>query len=525
MDLCLSAGNLAWWEMDVKSGKVAFNENKVKMLGFSMKDFKNANYESFTDILHPDDYDRVMKAMQDHLENKENLYEVEYRIKTKKGDYKWFHDRGSIVKRDEKDKPLIVKGVVFDITNAKKAENRLKEINGHLEEIVSERTEKINQTNKKLKEEIFEKRKAEEYLKRSREYMKNIIDSASEIIISFDMNHRVTMWNKTAEKVTGYKSIEILNRSVGKLDVFSNPKNVEEHIVKVCEKTRVPRKDIILKTKDNEKKIIRISGTEIKGGINECLGALFIGRNITHEKELHGRLVEGSSYLIMDQSKISSIEMFKDLILSGYNGLFITRGSPIIIQSNFPKTKNLELVLLSTGKIKGFKTVSKIDELIDKVKEFNDKYKKSIILLDGIHYIITKFSFERFIELLYSINDTIASHRSMFFMRVDPQTIRETQLGIIKNELLVLPNQKIEDLIIDDEEYSILRYIDDQNNKNSKVSHKKITREFKISYPTASKRLEILENKKLITVKKEGKLKNIYITGKGKTFLNVRKTV
>jgi len=503
--------------MDCNSGKVIFNKNKAEMLGYKMQDFKNSNYESFTKLLHPDDHDHVMQAMRDHLEGKKKLYDVEYRIKTKKGEYKWFHDKGSVVKRDKNNKPLLVKGIVYDITDVKNAEIKLKEINNNLEKIVEERTKKIHQEN-------LEKRKAEEYLKQSKEYMKNIIDSASEIIISFDMNNRVTSWNKTAENITGYKSIEVLNRSIRKLDVFYDPENVENSISSVCKKSNIPRTDIVLKTKENEKKIIRISGTDIKGGAKECLGALFIGRNITHEKELHGKLVEGSSYLILDEKNNSTIEMFKDLILSGYNGLFITRGSPLVVKSEFPKTKNLKLVLLSTTKIKGFTTISEIDELVNKIKEYNDKQENAIIVLDAIHYLITKFSFEEFIAALYKINDIIASKKSMFFMRVDPQTISENQLGIIKNELMMLPNQKIEGLIINDDVYQILKFINEQNMINSNVSHKKITKEFNISYPTASKRLETLENDKLIFVKKEGKHKNIYITEKGKNLLNIRKT-
>ena len=56
MDLCLSAGNLAWWEMDCKTGKVIFNENKVKMLGYSPKEFTDVDYTAFTDLVHPYDY-------------------------------------------------------------------------------------------------------------------------------------------------------------------------------------------------------------------------------------------------------------------------------------------------------------------------------------------------------------------------------------------------------------------------------------------------------------------------------------
>jgi diguanylate cyclase (GGDEF)-like protein len=59
-----------------------------------------------------------MQAMRDHLSGKKATYEVEYRIKTKAGDYKWYYDRGSIVKRDDNGKPLLVVGIVFDITES-----------------------------------------------------------------------------------------------------------------------------------------------------------------------------------------------------------------------------------------------------------------------------------------------------------------------------------------------------------------------------------------------------------------------
>ncbi|MBN2599137.1 MAG: PAS domain-containing protein, partial [Candidatus Thermoplasmatota archaeon] len=82
LNMCLSAGNIAWWEMDCKTGKVIFNENKVKVLGYDMQAFRNADYTMFTNLLHPDDFEPTMQAMRDLLDGKTKLYEVEYRIKT-----------------------------------------------------------------------------------------------------------------------------------------------------------------------------------------------------------------------------------------------------------------------------------------------------------------------------------------------------------------------------------------------------------------------------------------------------------
>ena len=60
-----------------------------------------------------------MGAMIDHLYGNANVYEVEYRIKTKYGNYKWYYDRGRITQYDTDGKPLFLAGIVFDITEKK----------------------------------------------------------------------------------------------------------------------------------------------------------------------------------------------------------------------------------------------------------------------------------------------------------------------------------------------------------------------------------------------------------------------
>ena len=97
-------------------------------------------------------------------------------------------------------------------------------------------------------------------------------------------------------------------------------------------------------------------------------------------------------------------------------------------------------------------------------------------------------------------------------------------MAIIENELNLLPSQKIEGLIIEDDVYDALKYIYEQNQNNALVSFKKIMARFKIAYSTAAKRLETLEEKGLIFTKRQGKLRTVYISEKGKTLLHKRTT-
>lgn len=116
-------GNLGHWYWDVKGNKVTFNKLKATTLGYSDEEVpENVGFEWFTEKLHPEDYEYVMQNMRDHLYGKSEAYEVEYRIKTKNGSWKWYHDRGTVTKRSNQGEPLFLAGIVFDITTKKEIE-------------------------------------------------------------------------------------------------------------------------------------------------------------------------------------------------------------------------------------------------------------------------------------------------------------------------------------------------------------------------------------------------------------------
>ncbi|WP_299578740.1 PAS domain-containing sensor histidine kinase [uncultured Sunxiuqinia sp.] len=117
------AGNLGQWSWDVQANKVSFNALKATTLGYDLTEVpQGCEYQFFTDKLHPDDYEPVMQNMRDHLSGKSDAYEVEYRIKTKHGDWKWYYDRGTITQRGPMGEPLFLTGIVFDISERKAIE-------------------------------------------------------------------------------------------------------------------------------------------------------------------------------------------------------------------------------------------------------------------------------------------------------------------------------------------------------------------------------------------------------------------
>jgi len=119
LELALRSADMAWWEVELATGKVTFGKRKAEMLGYPPEMF--THYNDFVSLVHPDDRETAMNAMRRHLDGTSDKYEVEYRILTKSGQYAWFFDTGSVMERDMKGNPLKVTGLVVNITESKNA--------------------------------------------------------------------------------------------------------------------------------------------------------------------------------------------------------------------------------------------------------------------------------------------------------------------------------------------------------------------------------------------------------------------
>ncbi len=92
------------------------------LLGFRDDEFPNRR-GAWLERLHPDDRPHVMAALDAHFRHRV-LYDVEYRLKTKNGEYRWFSGRGS-AHWDASGNPIRFAGAIRDITERKRIEDAL----------------------------------------------------------------------------------------------------------------------------------------------------------------------------------------------------------------------------------------------------------------------------------------------------------------------------------------------------------------------------------------------------------------
>jgi len=117
----LEGSQLGFWDWNMEIGEVERNERWAQMLGYTLKEVE-LTVKQWTTLMHPDDHESVWKSINDHLEGRAALHEVEYRMLAKDGSYKWIYDRACIVKRDAEGRPLRMSGTHTDITERRRVE-------------------------------------------------------------------------------------------------------------------------------------------------------------------------------------------------------------------------------------------------------------------------------------------------------------------------------------------------------------------------------------------------------------------
>ncbi|WP_448563915.1 EAL domain-containing protein [Thalassotalea ganghwensis] len=111
------------WDWNIKSGKI-YRSNIWGILEFPQDGKRNVGDDKTN--IHENDMERIRQALDDHFDEKTEHFEATYRVRNKDNKWVWVLDRGKVVERDDDGKPTRMTGTLKDISQIKKADERLK---------------------------------------------------------------------------------------------------------------------------------------------------------------------------------------------------------------------------------------------------------------------------------------------------------------------------------------------------------------------------------------------------------------
>lgn len=148
-------------------------------------------------------------------------------------------------------------------------------------------------------------------------------------------------------------------------------------------------------------------------------------------------LKPSEGYIILEIKPDKSIDIFVDLVTHGIPGFIITREYPekIVDRYNLVKTP---IVWLSQSEKQNSVSPNDLSKLTYIVQEFVRKSEESVILLDGIEYLVAETGFLPVLKFLHSLKDITVIGNSRLILPVFRDTLPLNEFSMLLKEFIVL---------------------------------------------------------------------------------------
>jgi len=211
------------------------------LLGYTVEETL-ANPLLWTEILHPDDRERVLA--EDAAGNASGEpFHMEYRMIARDGRVVWIHDEATVV-RDAQGRPRFWQGFMLDITERKRMEEQLKE---------------------------------------SEARYRDLFENANDLIYTHDLEGNVTSINNAAERLIGYGRDEVLGTDITRFVAPEDRPLAREMIARALAGADLPAYEIEVVVRDGRRIPIEINTRLIRRD-GEPVGVQGIARDITERK-------------------------------------------------------------------------------------------------------------------------------------------------------------------------------------------------------------------------------------------------
>jgi len=113
------------WEWDMATGELQVNERWAQILGRSLQDMQPVSFESWKQLVHPEDLGRADVAVRAHASGQTERYDCEFRMRHALGAWVWVHSSGQIKSWNPDGSAHKMFGTYVDITDRKLAQLQL----------------------------------------------------------------------------------------------------------------------------------------------------------------------------------------------------------------------------------------------------------------------------------------------------------------------------------------------------------------------------------------------------------------
>ncbi|PTD93884.1 hypothetical protein C9439_05435 [archaeon SCG-AAA382B04] len=350
LELAMDAGEHSFWDWDLDTNETYFSPRYYTMLGYDPGELP-MTFDTWKNLLHPEDQDEVFPKVKKYVSNAES-YEIEYRMKTKSGNWKWIKEKGKSYETDENGTPHRAIGTHEDITERKKKEKHYKKLFDWGPEAIfledfSEVKKYINQLKK-------------EGVKDLESYFKQNLDEAKKCAELVDIKDV----NKATLELFDAKTKEYFRNNLNQIFTEESWELFIQQLTAIANGETYLEGESINKTFSGDKRAIRLTWSAVD---EENYSEVFISIiDITERKEAEEELEE------REESLRATLNSVGDAVISTDLDGEVVRMNPVAEElTGWRKEEALGEPINEVFKIVNSETRETVENPVDKVLEEN----------------------------------------------------------------------------------------------------------------------------------------------------------
>jgi len=150
------------------------------------------------------------------------------------------------------------------------------------------------------------------------------------------------------------------------------------------------------------------------------------------------RLDAGVTYIVIESESGLSVRLFLRQIRNGLKGLYVARTNPMQIKKRYYMGDARIVWLTSMQPDSQIESISGLQDLSILISNFVDGNDKSVILFEGLEYLISNNSFPVVLRMVQQIRDKVSTCESNIIMPVNPDTLEERQMTLLTRECQII---------------------------------------------------------------------------------------
>lgn len=150
----------------------------------------------------------------------------------------------------------------------------------------------------------------------------------------------------------------------------------------------------------------------------------------------------GKTVLLTGESNPEAMEAFRDLVREGWEGLCISRTCPKDVRQYVGRECSVMWLTKADPQAgdldrEEYLQPTETAKMQTSIRNFltKNKGKPSVILLDGMTYIVTNTDFRSFLKIAQKIKDDVFQAQSMLLLPYEPKNMLENEVNLLINEM------------------------------------------------------------------------------------------